>query len=81
MLVLGRRKGESILIGPDIELTVLEVGSDGIKLGISAPRDVTILRKELYQEIADTNRGAVQQAVSIADLRNQFQSLNLPKSL
>ncbi|MCM3750195.1 carbon storage regulator CsrA [Paenibacillus pasadenensis] len=81
MLVLGRRKGESILIGPDIELTVLEIGADGIKLGISAPRDVTILRKELYQEIADTNRDAVQHLVSVEDLKIQFKSLTLPRSL
>lgn len=81
MLVLGRRKGESILIGPDIELTVLEIGAEGIKLGITAPRDVTILRKELYQEIADTNRDSVQQNVSLSDLKNQFKSLKLPTSL
>ncbi|OXM14129.1 carbon storage regulator [Paenibacillus herberti] len=81
MLVLGRRKGESILIGPDIELTVLEIGPDGIKIGISAPKEITILRKELFQEVADINRDSVQQTVSLEDLKHQLQSLHLPKSL
>ncbi|KKC48034.1 hypothetical protein VE23_14475 [Paenibacillus sp. D9] len=81
MLVLSRKKGESILIGHDIELSVLEVTADGIRLGISAPKDVTILRKELYVAIEDSNRESVQRSVSMDDLKNQIQALNLSKKL
>lgn len=81
MLVLSRKKGESILIGHDIELSVLEVTADGIRLGISAPKDVTILRKELYVAIEDSNRESVQRSVSMDDLKDQIQALNLSKKL
>jgi carbon storage regulator len=55
MLVLTRRPGESLLIGPDVVLTVLEVDGDRIKIGISAPRSVTILRQELSDAIKSEN--------------------------
>ena len=47
MLILRRRAGESILIGPDIEIEFLEVNSQTVKVGIKAPREVSILRSEL----------------------------------
>ena len=47
MLVLRRRAGESLMIGDDVEIEFLEVNSQGVKLGIRAPREITILRKEL----------------------------------
>lgn len=55
MLVLSRKKGESLMIGDQIEITILDVESDVIKIGISAPRHVEILRKELYVDIRDSN--------------------------
>ena len=55
MLVLQRKKNQSIMIGSDIELSVLEVGSDWVKSAISAPKDISILRKELA-EAAQANR-------------------------
>ena len=55
MLVLQRKKNQSIMIGSDIELSVLEVGSDWVKIAISAPKDISILRKELA-EAAQANR-------------------------
>ena len=48
MLVIRRRAGESFLIDGDIEIEVLEVGSTQVKLGIVAPKEVSILRKEVY---------------------------------
>jgi carbon storage regulator len=59
MLVLSRRPGESILIGKDIEIVVL--GSDGyqVRVGIKAPREVTVLRRELMKQVVDENRRAV----------------------
>ncbi|AJY74513.1 carbon storage regulator CsrA [Paenibacillus beijingensis] len=75
MLVLGRKKGEAILIGGDIEISVLEITSDGVKIGISAPKEVGILRKELFISVADSNRDALQPNLSITDLKKQFQGL------
>ena len=59
MLVLSRRPGQSILIGRDIEIVVL--GSDGVqvRVGIRAPREVTVLRRELFKQVEEENRRAV----------------------
>lgn len=61
MLVLNRKKGEAIIIGNNIEIYVLEVQGDNIKIGIEAPREVSIYRKEIYQEIVEANRQAASQ--------------------
>lgn len=58
MLVLSRRAGESIMIGPDIVLTVLEVRPDLVRLGIKAPRDVEVHREEVFVEVQRANRSA-----------------------
>ena len=57
MLILQRKKNESVIIGENIEVTVLEIGMDWIKLAFEAPKDVSILRKELA-EAASVNREA-----------------------
>lgn len=57
MLILQRKKSESVIIGENIEVTVLEIGMDWIKLAFEAPKDVSILRKELI-EAAKVNREA-----------------------
>jgi len=49
MLVLSRGKGESILIGDDVVVTVIEIRGDKVRLGIDAPRDVTVHRQEIYE--------------------------------
>ena len=51
MLVLTRKRNESIVIGDDIEVTVLSVAGEKVRLGIQAPRDVPVFRKEIYLEI------------------------------
>lgn len=58
MLVLTRRLGESILVGDDIVVTVLELGRDQVRIGISAPRSVSVHREEVYQEILLENQAA-----------------------
>jgi len=58
MLVIRRRAGESVLIGHDVEVVVLESGSRGVKLGIKAPPEVRILRKEILLA-EEQNRAAV----------------------
>lgn len=59
MLVLTRRKNQSIVIGDDIVITVLEVKGDQIRLGITAPRDVQVYREELLADLTEANRSAV----------------------
>lgn len=59
MLVLSRKKGESIVIQDQIELTILSVDGDIVKVGISAPKHVDIFRKEIYLSIQETNRESV----------------------
>ncbi len=51
MLVLSRQKDESIMIGDNVEITIVDVRGDKVRLGISAPRDVTVHRKEIYLAI------------------------------
>ena len=58
MLVLTRRHGERIHIGEDIEVTVLEIGRDHVRLGILAPASVAVHRDEVYQEILVANTAA-----------------------
>lgn len=58
MLVLSRRPGESVMIGHDIVLTVLEVRGDVVRVGIKAPRDVQVHREEVYLELQRSNRDA-----------------------
>lgn len=58
MLALSRKKGESIIIGQDIEITILETKGDQVKIGISAPKDVGIYRKEIYLQIQKENQEA-----------------------
>lgn len=55
MLALTRKKGESLVINNNIEITVLEIRGDQIKLGISAPREVPVYRKEVYLQIQEEN--------------------------
>ncbi|MGO5065119.1 carbon storage regulator CsrA [Clostridium sp. LCP25S3_F8] len=58
MLVITRKKGESFLIGDDIEVTVVKLDDGSVKLAIDAPKKLTILRKELYNEVQEENKKA-----------------------
>ena len=58
MLVLSRRSGESVIIGDDVSVTVLEVRGDVVRLGIAAPRSVRVHREEVYRELQAANRAA-----------------------
>ena len=59
MLALSRKKNEAIVINNDIEITILEVKGDQVKIGISAPKKVPIYRKEVYLQIQEANKAAV----------------------
>jgi carbon storage regulator len=56
VLVLTRRPGESVMVGDDIVITVLDVRGDVVRLGIKAPRAVQVHREEVYQELQRVNR-------------------------
>jgi carbon storage regulator len=60
MLVLSRKRGERIVIGPTIELMVVDIRGDRVRLAVDAPRDVSIHRQEVYQRIQDENRQEAQ---------------------
>ncbi len=60
MLVLNRKVGESIIIGENIEVRILEISDGKLKIGIEAPRDITILRKEVYDEIKAENQKSLE---------------------
>ena len=54
MLILTRKTGESLLVGDDVEITVLSVRGSQVKLGVNAPKDIAVHRQEIYQKIKDT---------------------------
>lgn len=59
MLALSRKKNEAIIINNNVEVTVLEVKGDQVKIGITAPKEVPIYRKEVYRQIQESNKEAV----------------------
>jgi carbon storage regulator len=60
MLVLSRQRDETIMIGDDIEVTVVDIRGDKVRLGITAPREISVHRKEVYDAIRRENRAAAQ---------------------
>jgi carbon storage regulator len=76
MLVLSRKKDQSIMIGDDIEITVISVDGEQIKLGINAPRSIEIQRKEIFLSIKEENASAAN--ISI-DLLKQLTGTFLKK--
>jgi len=62
MLVLTRKTGQKIIIANDIEIIILETKGDAVKLGIEAPKHISIYREEIYEEIKKANRQATEQA-------------------
>lgn len=59
MLVISRKKGESLLIGNDIEITVEKIDTSSVKISIKAPKEKVILRKEVYEKVKDENSNAI----------------------
>ena len=69
MLALSRKKGDSLIVNNNIEITVLEVKGEQVKLGITAPKQVPVYRKEVYTQIQEANKEAMS-AAAPADLKN-----------
>ncbi|WP_068497247.1 carbon storage regulator CsrA [Paenibacillus kribbensis] len=77
MLVLSRKKGESVVIQNNIVLTVLSVEGDNVKIGISAPKDIDIYRKEIFDAIQDNNQSA---AMDLKTLQNAILEMGRESS-
>jgi carbon storage regulator len=72
MLVFTRRRHEAIMIGDGVEVRVLRVGKDGVRLGIVAPPEVRVHRREVYDQIRDANQSAVASADQLAQVAERL---------
>lgn len=73
MLALSRKAGESIVIGKDIKISILEIKGDQIKIGIDAPKNVTIYREEIFKQIEEENKEAMKQNNAKESLSKLFK--------
>lgn len=64
MLALSRKKGEALVINNNIEITILDIKGDQVKVGISAPKDVPVYRKEVYVQIQEANKESMSNDLS-----------------
>lgn len=71
MLALTRKKGEALVLNNNIEITILEIKGDQVKIGIQAPKDVSIYRKEIYLQIQEENKEAMN-VEGLEELKNLF---------
>ena len=72
MLVLTRKKGQSIIIGQSIEITIVDIQGDSIRLGVDAPKEISVHRKEVFIEIQDENKKAAE--VKIVSLKSYLKN-------
>ncbi|MFP4509455.1 MAG: carbon storage regulator CsrA [Spirochaetaceae bacterium] len=72
MLILARKLNERIVIGDTIEVSIVEIKGDQVKLGIAAPREVKVYRHEVYQAIQDENRAA-SESTTLPALEGYFE--------
>lgn len=79
MLILSRRSGESITIGDDITVTIVGISGNQVRLGIAAPRDVRVLREEIYKAIQEENRTAANVPDSGRKLEDALKRLQSKK--
>lgn len=80
MLVLTRKIEEKVKIGDDIYISILEIGSGSVRIGIDAPKEVTILRMELLEQVKKKNIESAAQDVSEIANAAKYIKLNLPRS-
>ena len=73
MLALSRKQGEAIIVNNEIEITVLEIKGEQVKIGIQAPKSVPIYRKELYLSIQDSNKEAADSDALVQNIKDLFK--------
>jgi carbon storage regulator len=79
VLVLTRRGGESVMVGDDVVITVLDVRGDVVRLGIKAPRSIQVHREEIYRELQAANRAAASPSESaVRNLTDLIQTGGKP---
>ena len=76
MLILSRKKGESIIIDGNIEISVAEIEGDKVKLAFSAPKEISILRQEIYIQILNENKNASEYAEGSVNRLNRLFKKN-----
>jgi carbon storage regulator len=69
LLILSRKKGQSIIINNHIEIMISSIDGDQVKVGINAPSEVTILRKEVYDAVQESNKEAMKTNVNLEGLK------------
>ena len=79
MLVLARHSGETIVIGDSIEITVIEVQGDKVKIGINAPKDIPVMRKELLEAASCANEQAASPDIALSTLGDFVNDCGIPK--
>ncbi|MDR7869613.1 MAG: carbon storage regulator CsrA [Tissierellaceae bacterium] len=67
MLILNRKIGESIILDDNIEIKILEIQDGRIKIGVEAPKNISILRKEVYDEVIEENKKSLEVDINILD--------------
>ena len=72
MLALSRKKNEALVINNNIEITILEIKGEQVKIGISAPKEVPVYRKEVYLQIKESNAEAMNAEDAFTSLTNLF---------
>lgn len=77
MLALSRKVNESIVINNNVEVVVLEVKGDQVKIGIKAPKSVPVYRKEIYVQIEQSNKEATNTNISAQSLKDLFNDINI----
>lgn len=74
MLVLTRKKNEAIVINDDIEITIVDIQNDQIRIGISAPKNVPVYRKEIYVQMTEENKKAAKSGkISLDELKKNLK--------
>ncbi|MFA5479042.1 MAG: carbon storage regulator CsrA [Candidatus Muiribacteriota bacterium] len=79
MLVLTRKKNESIIIGDSVEIVVVDIKGDQIKIGINAPKNISVHRKEVYEEIQRENILAAQSNIKAGKIKELDQLFKIKK--
>lgn len=78
MLILTRKKGQSIVIGDDIELFISEIDGEQVKIGIRAPSEIKIYRKEVLDAIRENNRESLASPTQIGALKELIKGVDAP---
>jgi carbon storage regulator len=69
MLILTRKKGQSIIVNNNIEIIITAIEGDQVKVGINAPQEVNVLRKEVYEAVQESNKEAMQTKANLEVLK------------